>query len=189
MDPKIIIIIAVSYLYGFFELFMNLWQKRKNKSVKTSDKKSLRLLYALITIGYFLSFSIGATNLGRIHSWNIFFAVGMSFFAAGLVIRLLSIATLKRYFSYSVATVQSHQIVDTGMYKYIRHPGYLGQMIIFLGISIAISNWISIPAMMISVAIGYAYRIIVEEGFMVEQFGEDYLDYQKRTKKIIPFVY
>jgi protein-S-isoprenylcysteine O-methyltransferase Ste14 len=189
MDPKIIIIIAVSYVYGFFEVFMNFRQKKKNQGAKVSDKNSLWLLYGLITAGYFLSFTIGITKIGRIQPWNTYFAVGMGLFAAGLMIRLLSIAALKRYFTYSVATVQEHKIVDTGMYKHIRHPGYLGQLIIFLGISMSISNWLSILAMMIPVAIGYGYRIAVEEKFMAQQFGGEYLDYQRRTKKLIPFVY
>ncbi|PKN84206.1 MAG: hypothetical protein CVU46_14850 [Chloroflexi bacterium HGW-Chloroflexi-8] len=43
----------------------------------SNDKNSLKLLYGLITAGYFLSFAIGATKLGRINYWNTFFAVGM----------------------------------------------------------------------------------------------------------------
>jgi protein-S-isoprenylcysteine O-methyltransferase Ste14 len=43
--------------------------------------------------------------------------------------------------------------------------------------------------MMLPVAIGYLYRISIEERFMGEQHGEDYRIYQVRTKKIIPFLY
>ena len=189
MDPKIIIIIAVSYLYGFFEMIMNLRQKRKSQGVNPSDKNSLWVLYGVITLGYCLSFIIGATRIGRIQPWNLYFAIGMVLFSVGLLIRLVSIATLKKYFTYSVSTIQEHKIIETGLYKHIRHPGYLGQLIIFLGITMSLSNWLSVLAMMIPVAIGYAYRIAVEERFMSEQFGETYLFYQKRTKKIIPFVY
>ena len=72
MDIKIIIIIGFSYLYGFFEVFMNLRQKGK-RNVKTSgDKGSLWLLYILITIGYALSFAIGATKIGRMSHWDAF---------------------------------------------------------------------------------------------------------------------
>lgn len=189
MDPKIIIIIAVAYVYAFFELFMNLRQRRNSREAAMGDKNSLWVLYGLITVGYFLSFSIGITKIGRIHPWNTFFAIGMGVFAAGLVIRILSIATLNKFFTYSVGTVQEHKIVDTGLYKFIRHPGYLGQLIIFLGISMSLANGLSILAMMIPVAIGYAYRIKVEERFMAEQFGKEYLDYQKHTKKLIPFLF
>jgi protein-S-isoprenylcysteine O-methyltransferase len=189
MDPKIITIIAVSYLYGFFEVFMNFRQRSKSKVTTSSDKGSLWLLYGLITVGYALSFAIGATKIGRIYYWNILFAVGMALFGIGLIIRIHSILTLKQFFTYSVAKVENHEIIETGLYKFIRHPGYLGQLIIFIGISTSISNWLSILAMMTPITLGYLYRIKVEEVFMLEQIGKDYLKYQERTKKIIPQLY
>lgn len=189
MDPKIIIIIAVSYLYGFFELFLNLRQRSKIKVTTSSDKGSLWLLYGLITLGYALSFSIGATKIGRMYPWNIFFAIGMALVVIGFIIRIHSILTLRQYFTYSVAKVENHKLIETGLYKFIRHPGYLGQLMIFLGISISVSNWLSILLMMMPISIGYLYRVRIEEKFMSEQLGEDYLIYQEHTKKIIPLLY
>jgi protein-S-isoprenylcysteine O-methyltransferase Ste14 len=189
MDPKIIIIIVVSYLYGFFEVFMNLKQRNKSKVATTGDKSSLWWLYGLITVGYALSFSIGATKVGRIYDWNTFFAIGMALVVIGFVIRIHSILTLKQYFTYSVAKVENHKIIETGLYKFIRHPGYLGQLIIFIGLSTSISNWLSVLVMMIPITLGYLYRIKVEERFMLEQLGEDYLNYQERTKRLIPMIY
>ena len=106
-----------------------------------------------------------------------------------LVVRIRSILTLKNRFIYSVAKVEDHKLIETGIYKKIRHPGYLGQLIIFIGVSISLSNWISILLMVIPIAIGYHYRIAVEERFMIEQFGQQYSDYLKRTKKLIPMIY
>jgi protein-S-isoprenylcysteine O-methyltransferase Ste14 len=189
MDIKVVIIISISYLYGFFEVFMNLRQRSKGEVAALGDKGSLWLLYGLITLGYTLSFSVGATKIGRMPAWDTFFAIGMTLIVIGLVIRILSILTLKRYFTYSVAKVEDHSLIETGLYKIIRHPGYLGQLAIFLGISISLSNWVSILAMMIPVTIGYFYRMKVEERFMLEQLGEPYLNYQERTKKIIPMIY
>lgn len=189
MDIKIIIIIAVSYLYGFFEVFMNIRQRSKNHMTTSGDKGSLWLLYILISVGFALSFSIGATRIGRIYHWNTLFVIGMGLVVIGFVIRIHSILTLKQFFTYSVAKVENHKIIESGLYKFIRHPGYLGQLIIFIGISTSISNWLSVLFMMIPIASGYLYRIKIEERFMIEQLGKDYLDYQERTKRIIPAIY
>jgi protein-S-isoprenylcysteine O-methyltransferase Ste14 len=189
MDMKLIIIIVFSYLYGFFEVFMNLRQRSKGKITYSGDKGSLWVLYILITIGYFLSFAIGATKIGRVYYWDTFFAIGVTLITIGLITRIQSMLTLKQYFTYSVAKVDNHKLIERGLYKVIRHPGYLGQLIIFIGISISLSNWLSILAMTIPIMIGYGYRIKVEERFMLEQLGKDYLDYQKRTKRIIPMIY
>jgi protein-S-isoprenylcysteine O-methyltransferase Ste14 len=168
---------------------MNFRQRGKSVVTTSGDKGSLWLLYILITIGYALSFSIGATKIGRMNHWDAFFAVGVVLTVIGLMIRIQSILTLKQYFTYSVAKVDDHTLIQTGLYKVIRHPGYLGQLIIFIGISISLSNWLSILAMTIPIVIGYGYRIKVEERFMRDQLGTDYLDYQKRTKRIIPMIY
>ncbi len=189
MPAKLIIIIGFSYLYGFFEVFMNVRSKRKGTVATSGDKGSLWLLYGLITLGYTLSFAIGATQNGRMHSWDTFFAIGSGLAVIGLAVRVQSILTLRQYFTYSVAKIEGHTLIETGLYGRIRHPGYLGQLLIFTGISISMSNWLSILFMMLPVMIGYVYRIKVEERFMLEQLGERYANYQKRTKRIIPLLY
>jgi protein-S-isoprenylcysteine O-methyltransferase Ste14 len=191
MDIKILVIIAFSYLYGFFELFMSmrLKQKRKQDIVKSVDKASIWILIIFIMIGYFLSFWIGATKIGRIFHWNTFFAIGVILTLVGLVIRISSIMTLKQHFTFTVTKIENHELIETGLYKIIRHPGYLGQLIIFAGIATSLSNWLSILLMIISALLGYIYRIKTEERFMIEQMGQKYIDYQNRTKKLIPMIY
>lgn len=189
MDAKLIIIIGFSYLYGLFEVVMNLRQRGKGAVTTSGDKGSLRLLYALITLGYALSFAIGATRIGRMAHWNVFFAVGVVTVLAGLTIRVRSILTLKQVFTYSVAQTENHPLIETGLYRIIRHPGYLGQLMVFAGISVSLSNWLAVLLMMVPIAIGYGYRIRVEEDFMIEHMGASYLSYRKRTKRLIPLIY
>jgi protein-S-isoprenylcysteine O-methyltransferase Ste14 len=107
----------------------------------------------------------------------------------GLFIRIRSILILKQHFTYTVTKIEGHELIQTGFYKSIRHPGYLGQLLIFTGIATSMSNWLSILLMIIPVLIGFVYRISVEERFMTEQLGQKYLDYQKRTKRLIPKIY
>jgi protein-S-isoprenylcysteine O-methyltransferase Ste14 len=191
MDIKLQTIIYFSYLYGFFEIFMSVRQrlKRKQEIVKSGDKLSIWILFIFIGIGYFFSFRIGFTAFGRIYHWNSFFAIGAILTIFGLLIRIISILTLKQHFTYTVTKIDNHELIDTGLYKNVRHPGYLGQLIIFFGISIALSNWISMILMMLPVIIGYLNRIRVEEKFLIEQMGQKYLDYQKHTKRLIPMIY
>ena len=185
----IIIIIVFSYSYGLFELFMGIRQRRKKNILKSDDKSSIWILTGLITVGYFLSFIIGATKIGRIYQWDTFFAIGMTLIILGLIIRITSIVTLKQQFTYTVTKIENHELIESGLYKYIRHPGYLGQLLIFIGLSTSLSNWLSIIFMIIPVSVGYIYRIKVEEKFMKDQMGQKYMDYQKKTKRLIPMIY
>jgi protein-S-isoprenylcysteine O-methyltransferase Ste14 len=189
MNTKVILIIAFSILYGLFEIFMSRRQQSKREISKSGDKGSIWLLTISISIGYWLSFMMASTKIGRIYHWDIFFATGAFLALIGLVIRIGSILTLKQQFTYTVTKIEKHDLIETGLYKRIRHPGYLGQLIIFLGISTSLSNWISILLMIIPVLIGYLNRINVEEKFMVKNMGQPYIDYQKRTKKLISKIY
>jgi protein-S-isoprenylcysteine O-methyltransferase Ste14 len=191
MDFKLLSIIIFSYLYGFFEILLSIRQrfKRKNSIVNRGDKGSIWFLFVLIGIGYFLSFSIGMTKTGRVYHWDFFFAFGAFLIIIGLIIRIYAINTLKQHFTYRVTKIENHELIETGLYKMIRHPGYLGQLFIFIGTAVSFSNWLSILSMMVAVSIGYLFRIRIEERFMIEQMGQKYLNYQKRTKKLIPFIF
>jgi protein-S-isoprenylcysteine O-methyltransferase Ste14 len=189
MNIKLILIILFSILYGLFEIFMSRRKKDNRKISKSGDKGSIWILTISISLGYWLSFIIASTKIGRIYHWNTLFLIGSVLVIIGLIIRVSSIMKLKRHFTYTVTKIENHELIDTGVYKTMRHPGYLGQLIIFLGVSVCLSNWLSVLLMMIPVFWGYVNRINVEERFMVEQMGQIYLDYRKRTKRLIPGIY
>ena len=95
------------------------------------------------------------------------------------------------------------QVVDSGVtragpYNWLEYVPYVlaalfisavWQLMIFAGIAISLSNWLAVLFMMIPITMGYVYRIKVEEGFTIEQMGESYLNYQRRTKRSIPMIY
>jgi protein-S-isoprenylcysteine O-methyltransferase Ste14 len=189
MNTKIIIIFSFSVLYGLFEIYMSKRGKSKIAISKSGDKGSIWVLVLAISVGYWLSFIIASTKIGRIYHWNTFFTIGSILAAIGLIIRIASILTLRQQFPFTVTKIADHQLIDTGLYKYIRHPGYLGQLIIFLGIATSLSNWLSVLLMIIPVMAGYIYRIRVEENFMTQQMGQQYIEYQNRTKKLIPYIF
>jgi protein-S-isoprenylcysteine O-methyltransferase Ste14 len=189
MNIKLILIIVFSIVYGLFEIFMSRRKQDNRKIYKSGDKGSIWLLAISISMGYWLSFIAASTKLGRIYHWNTFFVIGSLLVLTGLIIRVTSILKLKQQFTYTVTKIENHELIETGLYKIIRHPGYLGQLIIFLGISVCLSNWLSVLLMIIPVLSGYIYRINVEERFMLEQLGQKYIDYLKRTKRLIPSVY
>jgi protein-S-isoprenylcysteine O-methyltransferase Ste14 len=189
MNPKLIITIVFSFLYGFFEFYMSKRQKSERKVVERGDKLSVWIIITGISTGYFLSFMAASLKTGRIYHWNTLFTIGATLIVIGLIIRISSILTLRQQFTYTVTTIEDHKLIERGLYRTIRHPGYLGQLIIFLGISTTLSNWISIVLMIVPVTAAYFYRIKIEERFMLENLGDVYKGYQERTRKLIPKIY
>ncbi|HLN21719.1 MAG TPA: isoprenylcysteine carboxylmethyltransferase family protein [Bacteroidales bacterium] len=189
MDIKVIIIFSFSIIYGLFEFIMSRRGKKNIEISKSGDKGSIRILVVAIFAGYWLSFMLASSKTGRIYHFNLFFITGAVVALTGFIIRIKAILLLRQQFTYTVTKVENHSLTDTGLYKVIRHPGYSGQLLIFLGISISLSNWISILAMMVPVLTAYSIRINIEEKFMTQQLGQVYTEYKSRTKKLIPKIF
>ncbi|KAL1920269.1 uncharacterized protein VTP21DRAFT_1415 [Calcarisporiella thermophila] len=86
--------------------------------------------------------------------------------------------------------VQADQYLCTeGPYKVLRHPGYLGSVLVWIGFGLTSSHWI--VALLVSVIMGFSYwnRARREEDAMYERFSVDYQAYADETAAFIPFVY
>ena len=84
--------------------------------------------------------------------------------------------------------VESHHLVKDGLYKHIRHPIYLGEILRNFGVVSIFSSVYGV--LLMAVATGFLFfRMKNEEKMLIEQFGEEYREYQRMTKKIIPYIY
>jgi protein-S-isoprenylcysteine O-methyltransferase Ste14 len=108
---------------------------------------------------------------------------------SGMIIRWTTIIQLKKAFTVDVAINQVHQLKTDGLFKIVRHPSYLGLLMILSGFSLSMNTIISFMVVTLPVFLVIIYRIKVEENLLVETFGEEYIKYSGSTKKIIPFVY
>ena len=97
-------------------------------------------------------------------------------------------SVLGRFFTYDVAIHTGQTVVETGPYRFIRHPSYTGALLAVLGVGLAIGNWAGLVVLFGLMAVAYTYRIQVEETVLTEALGESYEEYKRRTKRLIPFV-
>src|SRR5262249_39315712 len=114
---------------------------------------------------------------------------GLGVFALGLGLRIFSMIYLGRFFTPNVAIVTDHRLIDSGPYRFIRHPTYSGFLLIVLGLGLACANAASLAIMFIPVSAALLWRIQIEERVLTEAFGERYRAYASRTKRLIPFIY
>jgi len=106
---------------------------------------------------------------------------------AGFLIRFKAIKDLKG--NYTQRMIIPKRIVKEGIYKYIRHPFYLGTIIYLFGFSLLLGGW-KIAFLLLPYSIGFFLdRIDREEQMLINYFGGEYIQYMKSTKKLIPFVY
>ena len=107
----------------------------------------------------------------------------------GTALRWWAILTLGRYFTIDVAVRSTQSVVQSGPYRFVRHPSYTAILIMLLGVGMALTNWASLVAMLAGGLIGLLYRVRVEEHALVEALGQPYMDYMRTTKRFIPFIF
>ncbi len=115
--------------------------------------------------------------------------LGLALSALGLAVRFVAIRTLGKFFSHELKVVSGHRIVEEGLYRYLRHPSYTGFGLILVGLPLMLGSWYGFWAIVMLVVVGFSIRIWWEERVLVEHFGDAYRAYQKRTKRLIPFVW
>jgi protein-S-isoprenylcysteine O-methyltransferase Ste14 len=128
----------------------------------------------------------GRAHGGRAHWLRL---AGLVILATGLVIRWAAVLNLGRAFSANVAIRDAQRVRTTGLYRYVRHPSYLGLVLIFLAIGIYSRNWISLAIVVVLPTLALLYRIKIEEAALREAFGEEYAAYSRTTKRLIPGIY
>ena len=147
------------------------------------------VIQVLVGSGMFAAFWLIHTQLASDLRLGGFAApVGVTLCLLGAGIRVWAIRTLGAYFTRAVQVSTNQSIIESGPYRVIRHPSYTGSALEFLGIGIASDNWVSLACAVVPMLIAFAIRIHVEERALVEAIGEPYLAYQRRTKRVIPFV-
>jgi protein-S-isoprenylcysteine O-methyltransferase Ste14 len=120
---------------------------------------------------------------------SIYTVIATILILTGICLRWWAIISLGRFFSVDIALQEKHQIVQQGPYRWIRHPAYTGLLTILLGMGIAFTNWVSLILIMVPITALFLYRIKIEENVLSQELGTAYLDYRKRTKRLLPGIF
>ena len=115
--------------------------------------------------------------------------VGVAIMAAGLGLRVWAALALGRYYTRTLRLASDQRVVRRGPYRLIRHPGYAGDIVLWLGAAIASRSLIVLALAAAALALAYLPRIAAEESMLLAAFGDDYRSYAKRSWRLIPFVY
>ncbi len=162
----------------------------KSGKAKGLDRSSLRVLWLTITLSLIVSTYLGSRGIGRIHHATLAISVcGLALILLGLVVRWIAILTLRKHFTVNVDIGESHKLVVTGIYRFVRHPAYLGSLLSFLGLGITFASWLCMLVVFVPIFFAFAYRIRVEEKALREHFGDQYEQYCRTTRRLLPGIY
>jgi protein-S-isoprenylcysteine O-methyltransferase Ste14 len=181
------ILLFVSIGYGAGGVFY-LWRYRDENDVTHSEVGNLSFWW--IVPGFLMVFF--APPLEYLYAPQIL-PHGISMELTGLLVILLGLSlrvwtrlTIGGLYSGYLHVRVGHLLVKDGPYRFVRHPGYTGFIIMALGLAIGFSSLIGLLAIPILLIPGLAYRMGAEEKLLAEHFGDEYRQYASKTDRLIP---
>lgn len=170
------------------ELYLNRFARSGNIEKQKKDNGSEWMLWlaaiASVTVASLISLY---SNLA-ITSNEILFYFPPTIMMAGIIFRFIAVRQLGKFFTVDVVLQKDHQLIQSGLYKYLRHPSYTGALITFTGFGLSLNHWISFFLVFLSALISFNIRMTLEENALISLFGDSYYEYKKRTWRVFPFV-
>jgi protein-S-isoprenylcysteine O-methyltransferase Ste14 len=113
---------------------------------------------------------------------------GLALSVLGAAVRVAGLWSLGRQFSSYVTLQENHQLVQSGLYKRVRHPMYLGILLSMAGLPLVFRSWLVFPVWAFALVF-VLVRIGQEEHLLAERFGAEFESYRRHTWRLVPYIY
>ncbi|MEW6652054.1 MAG: isoprenylcysteine carboxylmethyltransferase family protein [Bacteroidota bacterium] len=144
---------------------------------------------ALVLVLTILSiFKIGTMPVEFEQKYQTLRIIGLLLFILFSWLQITSYKALGNNYAQDIVIIKGHNLVTKGVYRFIRHPQYLSQMLSDLGAGLALMSYLVIPLVLLVEIPLLIMRAIAEEKMLSRHFGNEHLDYKKRSGFIIPFI-
>jgi protein-S-isoprenylcysteine O-methyltransferase Ste14 len=177
-------------MFGASEWFIR-FRSRMNRGGTRHDRGSLYVVIFTAVLGVGAAFALAQTAQCAgisVARWPLFI-IGLAITILGMVLRRWAVVTLGQFFTVQVQVRRGQTVVDTGPFRWVRHPSYTAIIISFVGIGVALENWLSLLVLIVVPTIGLVIRIRVEEKALLEALGEPYRQFSLSRARLIPKVW
>ncbi|HED37282.1 MAG TPA: isoprenylcysteine carboxylmethyltransferase family protein [Ignavibacteria bacterium] len=156
----------------------------KEKPQSYLQKVPIMLSTVTLIVLIFSIFQVG--TIAYTEEYNFLRIIALLAYLLFSWIQIWSYKTLGEQYSQEVLIFRTHKIVNKGLYRVIRHPQYLSQIVIDLGGAFATLSYVLLPLAIIQIPL-LILRARFEEKLMEKHFKQEFIDYKKRTSFILPF--
>jgi protein-S-isoprenylcysteine O-methyltransferase Ste14 len=176
-------------LVGFAVRFYFQYQARRVQRVTATQTGRDRFFYWLVLCAYLLAFVYAFSSVldvARVQLPAPVRWLGLPFGIAALVLLIATHRALGRNWSGVLEIAEGHRLVATGPYRSVRHPMYSAFFCLAIAYALLSANWIVALANLGAVTFMYLARVADEERMLVDQFGDEYREYMRRTGRLLP---
>lgn len=106
----------------------------------------------------------------------------------GLVIAIVARRRLAGNWSGSVTFKRNHELITTGIYRYVRHPIYTGVLLMFIATALLVGTVGAVIGFFI-LFFTFWFKLKQEEELMIKHFPKEYPEYKRRVKALIPYIF
>jgi len=188
MRPSTWFLAGVGGLTGFFVLEATTRERGRASSLDAGaeDEGTTRGIVLAYAVAGTLATTLALSGGPRLPA--IAGPTGLALQAAGLGLRAWSMRTLGRHYSRTLQAEEAQPVVESGPYALVRHPGYAGSILIWLGFGLTTGSPAAVVIAATSLGIAYRRRIVAEER-LLERELPGYAAYRGRTARLIPGIW
>jgi len=185
--------VAIGIVFLLLVITTNPGQNRPHKKKEAARARPSRIVMASIQVLALLcaASAIPARmyHIGYVPLPLAARVAGLLLMLGGLLLRVHSMQRLGRHYSTVLAVRKTQPLITNGIYGVIRHPIYLGDLVLYGAIGLAVGNYVFCLIMVGASVPASLLRIAQEERIMIAGFGAEYVEYRQRTAKLIPFIF
>jgi len=184
--------VLLSYIFGIIDTYFHPFSESILKDVSTNPIHNLIILVLFIFNPLFIIRAFQENRQLIAYTFPTWDNPTVSF----LGIFVLSIggftvsgrAQLAKYVSGILRIENDHKLITTGIFRYIRHPVYAGGLLGVIGLYLLFRSILLLTSISLIYFFVIRYRLLFEEQLLLQEFGDHYKNYMKRTKRLIPFI-
>lgn len=157
---------------------------------REKPKSSLQTIPVLMSTFSLIAIILGIFRIGTLEylpSYQSARFIGLLIFIIFSWIQILSIKTLGENYSQDVLMLKNHKLITNGIYRAVRHPQYLSQILMDLGAAVALMSYIVLPLAVIEIPL-LIMRANLEERLLAKYFKDEFVEYKKKSGYLIPFI-
>lgn len=176
-------------LLGFFVLEGLLRRPGNASSLAASveDRGTTRMIITAYTIAAALPLATRRLSVARLPSAAA--PTGLAMQAGGLAVRAEAMRRLGSSYTRTLRIGDDRAgLVQSGPYRWVRHPGYLGSLLTWTGFALTSRSWPTVGLVSGLLGAAYARRIAAEEDLLRRQLP-GYAQYVRQTRRLIPLVW
>lgn len=153
------------------------------------DSGTLQIVLVTVYVSAAIAIYIAIKDDGYLACFTPLGVLGLTLMVSGMAIRAYAIGTLRRFFTVDVTVFDDHRLIRAGPYRFVRHPSYTGALLSFYGMGIGFEHFWAALVISLPATVAFFIRMRVEEAVLRAAFPTEYPDYERTTRRLIPFVY